>query len=319
MKLPNKIIVKAFIIVSAVILLLSIAGYFKYEQRHLEFTSNFRLQYLLISFCTFFYWLLLRRYLWLIVSACSIALNLLVILPWYLPPQQQIVDQKYESLRVLTFNVLHHNERYQDAINLVKNRSVDIAAFLEATPPWNTELLAIKNTLPYHFSAEKLQIEIYSRFPLNNPSIKRFGAYRGLAAFYITANQSKFTFVATHAYPQLFFGDVGWQNRNRQLEQGIGSQFQTSDQPIIIGGDLNVTMWSPYYKTMIANSELQNARQGFGILPTFSVYLPQIPWLAIPLDHFLVSKDVIVTNMETEDNLGSDHLPILMDVLIPIE
>ena len=317
MKLLNKIIVVVFIITSVLVLLLSMSGYLKYEQRHLEFTSNFRLQYLLISFCTFFFWLLAKRYGWLVISLCSIFLNLIVIFPWYTPPQQQIVDQKYESVRVLVFNVLHDNKRYQNAINLVKNRSVDIAAFLEATPPWDTELLAIKDVLPYHFSAEKIQIEVYSRFPLNNPSIKRYGAYRGLVSFQVSVNQSNFIFVATHAYPQLFFGDVGWQNRNQQLEQGLGSEFQKSNQPVIIGGDLNVTMWSPYYRSMIANSSLQNARQGFGILPTFSVYFPQIPWLAIPLDHFLVSEGVVVTNMETGRNIGSDHLPILMDVLIP--
>lgn len=315
-KIIDRVIFYFFCILSILGFLFSIAGYFKYEQYSLEITSSFRLQYLLISLCTFFLWLLARRYYWLLLSLSTIAINLAFIIPWYIPPQQQITDTKYEPVRILAFNVLQDNKHYQDTIKLVKNRSVDIAAFLEAKPPWNTELLALKDTLPYHFSAEKLQIEIYSRFPLNNPTIQLYGDYRGLVASQVTVGQSNFLFVANHTYSPLSLENAGWQIRNEQL-QGIGNQFQELNQPVIIGGDFNVTMWSYYYRSMMANSDLQNARKGFGVLPTFSKPFPQIPWLSIPIDHFLVSKDISVTNMETECNIGSDHLPILMDALIP--
>jgi endonuclease/exonuclease/phosphatase (EEP) superfamily protein YafD len=258
-----------------------------------------------------------RHYYWLILSLVCLIYNLVLIMPWYFPTEQPVIDTKYESLRVLSFNVLHHNQRYNDAIKLVSDRKIDIAVFLEATPPWDRKLLALKKVLPYHFSAKKLQIEIYSKYPLNESEIQLYGTYRGLVISQITAGKSDFIFVATHAYPQLFFGDEGWHNRNKQLAKGLGNQLRKLDKPVIVGGDLNVTMWSSQYKSMVANSGLRNARQGFGILPTQSAYFPQIPWLAIPIDHFLVSKDILVNNMEIGNNIGSDHLPILLDVLIP--
>ena len=97
----------------------------------------------------------------------------------------------------------------------------------------------------------------------------------------------------------------------------MGNQLAKIDKPVIVAGDFNVTMWSSQYRKMIANSGLHNTRQGFGILPTQSSYFLDIPWLAIPLDHFLVSRDIIVENMTTGKNVGSDHLPIIVDVLIP--
>ncbi len=97
----------------------------------------------------------------------------------------------------------------------------------------------------------------------------------------------------------------------------MGNQLRNIEQPIILAGDFNVTMWSSQYKAMIANSGLHNTRQGFGILPTQSSYFPQFSWLSIPLDHFLVSRDIVVENMKTGKPIGSDHLPIIADFLIP--
>ena len=316
MKLFNRLIIYFFCLSTIIIALFSVAGYFGEWGRYIEITANFKLQYLLISLCIFFFWLLKRRYYWLLLSLVLVWLNLAEILPWYLPAQQ-VINTEYESLRVLSFNVLESNKKYDDTIKLARNRSVDLAVFLEATRPWNTKLLALKDILPYHFSAKKLQIEIYSKYPLKEPEIQLYGTYRGLVISQVTVGKSDFIFVAAHAYPQIFFGDEGWQIRNKQLSEGIGNQLGKLDRSVIVAGDLNVTMWSSQYKSMIASSGLHNARQGFGILPTQSVYYPQIPWLAIPLDHFLVSQDIVVTNMETGNNIGSDHLPILMDVLIP--
>ncbi|VEP14457.1 Endonuclease/exonuclease/phosphatase [Hyella patelloides LEGE 07179] len=317
MKLFNRLIIYFFGLFSIVTFFLSIAGYLGDWNRYLEVTANFKLQYLLLSFCTFFFWLLTCRYYWLCLSLICLILNLAIIAPWYFEVQQQVIDTNYEPLRVLAFNVLHQNERYNDAIKFTQDRKVDIAIFLEATPPWDAKLLALQETFPYHFSAKKLQIEIYSKFPLKDTEIQLYGTYRGLVISQVTVGKSDFVFVATHAYPQFYYGQEGWQIRNEQLEKGIGNQLGKLDKPVIIAGDINITMWSPQYKSMIANSNLKNARQGFGILPTQSIYFPQTSWLAIPLDHFLVSQEVLVTNMETGKNIGSDHLPILLDVLIP--
>jgi endonuclease/exonuclease/phosphatase family metal-dependent hydrolase len=37
----------------------------------------------------------------------------------------------------------------------------------------------------------------------------------------------------------------------------------------------------------------------------------------IPIDHCLVSPDIDVLRMRTGRNIGSDHLPIIVDMTIP--
>jgi endonuclease/exonuclease/phosphatase (EEP) superfamily protein YafD len=86
------------------------------------------------------------------------------------------------------------------------------------------------------------------------------------------------------------------------------------EKPAIIVGDLNVPMWSKYYQNAFDNSGLRNTRQGFGVMPT---YEPQNFFQAIPIDHCLVSEEIQVVNMRVGPSLGSDHVPIIVDLLIP--
>jgi endonuclease/exonuclease/phosphatase (EEP) superfamily protein YafD len=85
---------------------------------------------------------------------------------------------------------------------------------------------------------------------------------------------------------------------------------------VIIAGDLNVSMWSPFYRSLIKRSGLHNARQGFGILPTQSGISPQFAIFSAPIDHCLVSSDIQVKNFRLGRHIGSDHLPIIADLFI---
>jgi endonuclease/exonuclease/phosphatase (EEP) superfamily protein YafD len=81
-------------------------------------------------------------------------------------------------------------------------------------------------------------------------------------------------------------------------------------------GDLNTTMWSPYFHELETQAGLRNARDGFGILPTWP-QKGQWPMFRIPLDHCLVSPEIRVEAFRVGSNIGSDHLPIIVDVTIP--
>ena len=52
---------------------------------------------------------------------------------------------------------------------------------------------------------------------------------------------------------------------------------------------------------------------GFRLLPTCTA---QIPFLRIPIDHFLISRSVNVENWIRGPDVGSDHFSILVDFSI---
>lgn len=298
---------------------LSLGGYFGRLNMYLEFASGYKLQLLVMVSCSLFYFSLTNYKLGIIISLFCLLLNLAEILPWYW--NRPIVNhiESYQPLKVLSYNVLWSNKQYDKAIALINREQPDIAVFQEAQEHWSQALDTLKANYPYHAKASKLEIEVYSKLPLNNTEIKLYGTYRGLVVCDLAIGNNQLKFIATHAYPQLYFGREGWEIRNQHLEKGIGEYIQNIEQLAIVVGDLNVSMWSPFYRSLIDKSGLHNARQGFGILPTQSVVAPQFAILSAPIDHCLVSPDIQIGNFRLGQNIGSDHLPIISELLVPTE
>jgi endonuclease/exonuclease/phosphatase (EEP) superfamily protein YafD len=294
-------------------LVFSFAGYFGKVHHLLDDLSHAKVQYLMVSVFSLTFFALMGRRKWLLVSLFCVGMNLVEILPWYIPPLGAANPTSGEPMRVLLFNVLHTNQRFDDTIAFVKQEQPAIAVFLEATKPWPKKLEALQEFMPYRAIAKKLQIEIYSTLPLPNPTIQLYGTYRGNVVLDLTINGTPITFIASHAYPQHVFGLQGFQWRNQQIEE-LGDYVANLKKPVVITGDLNTTMWSPYYRDMIKKSGLRNARAGFGVLPT--LYLR--PGLTIPVDHCLVSSEIGVINQKKSPDLGSDHFSLVTDLAIPV-
>ncbi|HEY9295793.1 MAG TPA: endonuclease/exonuclease/phosphatase family protein, partial [Phormidium sp.] len=100
--------------------------------------------------------------------------------------------------------------------------------------------------------------------------------------------------------------------RNMQLA-AMADYLEKVNNPVVVMGDFNVTMWSPFYQRFIEKTKLKNARSGFGVQPTWPSFMPL---LAIPIDHCLVSPNIQVIKTRTGRNVGSDHLPIITDLAI---
>ena len=304
-----------FILMTIIVTVLSVAGYFGKLNVYLEIIANFKFQYLLIAFCTFIFFTLNRQKIWWLASFFCLLINFTEVAPWYLPQLGVNHQSSGQSMRLFLSNVLFSNTRYADVISLVREEKPAIAVFLEATRPWTEELKVLQDILPYHISAEKLEIEVYSSLPLENTSIQLYGEKRGNVISDLTIQGKVVSIIASHANPQLVFGSQGYEWRNKHLEEGIGNYVAQLIKPVVLIGDLNATMWSPYYKSMIQRSGLHNTRAGFGILPTFG---PFLPWVGVPIDHCLVSPDIQVLNTRTGKDVGSDHLPLITDLVIPV-
>lgn len=293
------------------IIVLSITGYFGRFNVFLDITSNFKIQYLILGILLCIFFTITHQRTWLIVSLACVLINLIEIVPWYIPQGNVASGQ---PLRLLSLNVLASNQQYDQVIALVEQEKPAIAAFLEANVIWSEKLQVLAKSFPYHISAKTLEMELYSNIPLENYSIQRYGQNRGNLLANLMIEGKKVSLIISHTMQPLMFDKDGFKWRNQHLEEGIGRYVKHLKTPVILMGDLNITLWSPYYKKAIHYSGLRNARAGFGLLPTFPA---GIPGLSIPIDHCLVSPDISVLNTKTGNYVGSDHLPIITDVTIP--
>ena len=86
--------------------------------------------------------------------------------------------------------------------------------------------------------------------------------------------------------------------------------------PRLLLGDLNATSWSPHFTDLVRDCRLRDARQGFGVQPTWPRFSGIARLLQIPIDHTLVSDDVEVVARRVGPDLGSDHRPVEIELRI---
>lgn len=156
---------------------------------------------------------------------------------------------------------------------------------------------------------------LMSRHPIESVEIKTFTARwsPSIIARLDVAGQAT-VLVATH--PSAPMDSTTWENRNQHLQE-LSRYVGEQSVPVLVTGDLNITMWSPHFDDLLRNSELNETRDNFGIYPTFpaSRWGLKLPWpLRIPLDHVLASDEWTVLGCKTGPNVGSDHLPLIVDV-----
>ncbi len=307
----NQWIFYGFVALILMTMCLSLVGYLGLYHQYLDITNAFKVQYLASGIAALVYFFLTQRQQWVVVSLASIFISAIEVLPWYIP-QGIAASNPAQTMRVLAFNVLASNSEYEQVISWVKTEKPDIAIFMEASNQWIQELKKLDDTFTYHVSAEKIDIQIYSTLPLENPKLNIHGKNRGYVIADINQG-ANFSLIASHAYPPVVFGQEGFNFRNEQLKK-MGEIVAALKKPVVLAGDLNVPMWSPYYQNNLKNIQLKNTRQGFGILPTYEA---NNFFKAIPIDHCLVSEEIQVADMRLGPSLGSDHRPIIADLVIP--
>jgi endonuclease/exonuclease/phosphatase (EEP) superfamily protein YafD len=307
------------LLVASFATVLSFTGYLGELHWYLDLTSHFKRQYLLVGVVTLVCgWWGDRRWRKALigVSLLCVVLNLVEIVPWYLPQKATTLPSAV-PLRLLHSNVLVRNRQYASVISLVRETKPDIAVFQEVNAGWLTALEVIRDQLPYTYAepdAVGFGNVIYSVLPLEQPSVQFLGQTKvsSLVAQVRKGAQSV-TLITTHPPPPI--RAALFQSRN-QLLTAIAPYVRSQTSPVILLGDFNISLWSPYYKRLEADSGLRNSRAGFGLLPSWS---PRawLSLLAIPIDHCLVSPGITVLKTQTGRNVGSDHLPLIVDVAVP--
>jgi endonuclease/exonuclease/phosphatase (EEP) superfamily protein YafD len=98
--------------------------------------------------------------------------------------------------------------------------------------------------------------------------------------------------------------------RNEQIE-ALARYAGKARGPLVMAGDLNLTMWNAAYRPLAEAAGLHNARKGHGIGATWPSVGP-----GVPIDHVLATPDVRLRNFRVLSRIGSDHLPVFTEFSI---
>lgn len=283
----------------------------------LELTVHFRLQYAIGSLACLISLAVFRRWkLSLLLLACGV-FNFVQIVPYYFAAPHKIDNTNTRELRLMTANVAMRNENYAAFYKSVEASAPDILVLQEITEEWNQAIQPLRAVYPYSEILPKqggAGLAIFSRYPLD--SVKVLFAESSMhPALLAVANLDGTPLTVLLMHPLTPMRPDKFANRNEQLK-AAAAVMKSTLEPKLLVGDLNTTMWSPYYSDLVENSGLHDARIGRGLYPTFESDLPL--FLGIPIDHLLTGETIQVENFEFGIPTGSDHRPLVIDLKIGV-
>jgi endonuclease/exonuclease/phosphatase (EEP) superfamily protein YafD len=279
-----------------------------------EITSHFRVQYatVLLLLAAFFW--LEKKFRITAVFAAFAAGNLVVIAPQFWGAKSP-GNFAGHALRVMLVNVRTENQRYDLVIACINKHRPDLIVVEEMDERWRNELAGLREVYPHvklETRDDNFGIALFSRLPFDGAEIVYFGRSEvPSVAARLTVAGRKLTILGTHPLPP--GSPENFTLRNEQLD-AVATFAKNRSNPVIVLGDLNVTPWSCCFQRLMKQGGLTDSSAGRGIYATWPADL--FP-LRIPIDHCLVTPDVRIANKIVGNNIGSDHLPVVVDLVLP--
>jgi endonuclease/exonuclease/phosphatase (EEP) superfamily protein YafD len=235
-----------------------------------------------------------------LVAAAVVAVNLGFMAPYAPMPLAERVGYG-TTFEVMAVNAYGNHSDHDELIARIRRDKPDILFVSELRH-------ALKDRLVREFPHHVWKPEPYQQFGL-------FSTFPIEGGEYILAPNGRPTINAVvstpvgrirvlGAHPTAPAGVSESHNRNVMLAQ-IAHAAGSSDEPVVVLGDLNVTMFSSHYAPL-ERAGLTNARVGRGLRPTWPDWSP----VRIPIDHILVSHELEVCDTTVGETFGSDHLPL---------
>lgn len=277
----------------------------------LDILSHFRAQYLLASVIVAVLLVLLRSRRWAAVMFVVTAINSIPVAIWHIGAAEAS-QAGGSTTKLLLSNVYSGNPDTRHLFDLVALEKPDLVFLQEVTAARSRELGTLRDQYPYSLNIpreDNFGIAVLSRYPFSNARVIESPPY-GYPSLVVDVDidGQHATFVTTHPSPPL--DAAGFDARNIQLAS-IAELLADATGPRVLIGDLNTTMWSAYYEQLVTTTGLVDARHGHGVLPSWPT---QLPFAMIPIDHCLVSDGIAVRRVRTGPDIGSDHLPLVVEL-----
>lgn len=219
------------------------------------------------------------------------------------------------SLRVVFVNVLASNRDEQRLTSLLETEGPDVVAVAELQPFWARVLSedAVQAAYPHRVEFPRpgdAGMAIYSRHPIVDSDSNQVG--RGAAPLVratIDVDGCAVEVVAANAFrptsPATSSSRVEMLGRLDSVVAGNG--------PLVLVGGLGTGSGSPTLRRLLDRHGLVDTRRGTGRQPT---WMPVFGPLGLDVDHVLVDDDFGVRGHRTGRSIGSDHTPLVVDLVL---
>ncbi|NVO85057.1 endonuclease/exonuclease/phosphatase family protein [Hymenobacter terrestris] len=228
------------------------------------------------------------------------------------------VAETTARLRLLEANVLQKNNRADLLLAVIDEQRPDVVLALETDQRWVNALRPLRRTYPYFIELPRPNtygMALYSRLPLLNHRVHNFQEQNvpTIITDVRMPNGQLVRLYAVHPTPPVPSSHPTSLSTPDLALLQVGQQIERNPGPALVLGDFNDVSWSHTTRMFEASGELKNVRLGRGLFSTFNAHIWMTRW---PLDHLFVTKQFRVAKLERLPGIGSDHFPLLAEVVL---
>lgn len=216
------------------------------------------------------------------------------------------------DLRLYVHNLYYLNDDLDAALKEIERYDPDIVFLMEYSEAIQEKIEARFTAYPYHLiepSRFTMGLALFSRIPIENAVVRRFEQTR-IPIFELSfkLQDQLLSFVGGHPWPPL----GRWGQLHREQMAAITQVASELTHPLIVAGDFNASQWSYALGNLRATTATIDAEKGFGFRKSWRLN----PFLKLPIDHVMVSKDLEILNFQHGSHGGSDHDPLIVDIAL---
>jgi endonuclease/exonuclease/phosphatase (EEP) superfamily protein YafD len=296
----------------------TIVGQIPYPSSIFLLAAQFPLQYLIVQIPSIIVLAFARRWALFAIGLAIAFVNVVTLMPLFVPQPHRAGDG--ETLRILQMNLDYANLDRQAAIDCVKRNNPDMVMFEELTVPWQLALEPHLKDYPHRILTvrnDPLGIGTYSKRPITNPAAVYWHFNAPQLIFNSKLNGKPLSFVQVHL-------ELPSATQTRELRD-LAQVRRFLPGTVVMVGDFNTVTWTSPFRKFLRNANLRDTQAGRGFVPTWPSNLgtttilgpigPLIGGLLkVPIDHCLISPDLVVLKRRVGQSFGSDHFPVLIEL-----
>ena len=243
------------------------------------------------------------------------------VFPYTVLSKHQMKGQKTplsdRHFKLLVCNVYQDNRNVDGCLALIRGHKPDIILFVETDLWWKEHLDIGKNEYPYRVLKpldNTYGMMLYSRFELVDPLIK-YLVKENIPSIHTRVrllSGDEFFLYCVHPQPPVPNENPRSTERDAELLT-VAREARERRLPVIVAGDLNDVAWSYTTELFMKISGLLDPRRGRGFFNTFHARYWFLRW---PLDHIFCSSHFQLVDLKRLPPMGSDHFPILLEVVL---
>lgn len=243
----------------------------------------------------------------------------LTFVPLFLP-RPSVALAASPPLKVMSYNVWHHNPNIADAVAVIRREQPDIL-LLQEVYSYHTARIISEELVdlypdgePYFAYELPIGQATVSRYPLTEIGI----AYQKGRTQKVLVDTPAGPVTVWNVHPN---APLAWSRQYRQIS-ALAEEIAAVEGPLIVGGDFNTTDQAETYR--LINQHLENAhwQAGWGFGFSFPAHAPRFKRLPIispivRIDHIFYSPHFFAHHADTlSTSGGSDHLPVVAELLL---